>query len=110
VVPTHSGWRWPALLVSVLTIGVFFLVFALFPTGRFVPRWARWLPVGYVVLIWPRFVYPDTPSPIQLPWPQFLVGLWLLLAFGLVPGSLVVAQGYRYWQPSTLASFSAPRW
>jgi signal transduction histidine kinase len=108
--PTHSGWRWPALLLDIVSIGVFFLVFALFPTGRFVPRWARWIPLGYGLLSLPRFLFPDSLSPTLLPWPPLLVGLWLLLAFGLLPGSLVVAQSYRYWRVSSRLERQQTKW
>ena len=44
-----SPWQIPALLLELLTFGVFFLVFCLFPSGRFVPPWLRWLPVGWII-------------------------------------------------------------
>src|SRR5579864_285270 len=46
---SHSVWRLPALCLNQLTFVVFFLFFALFPTGRFVPRWTGWLVVGFAV-------------------------------------------------------------
>src|SRR6266567_7901194 len=40
-----SHWAWAVLtnVVAVLGSGVYVLVLALFPDGRFVPRWTRWL-------------------------------------------------------------------
>ena len=44
-----SPWQMLALCLDILTFGVFFLVFCLFPSGRFVPSWLRWMPVGWVI-------------------------------------------------------------
>src|SRR5260221_11749585 len=38
-----------AIVLNVLGNGVFFLVCSLFPNGRFVPRWTRWLLPCWVV-------------------------------------------------------------
>ncbi len=46
---SHSGWHFPAILLNVLTFGIVFLVCSLIPTGRFVPRWTRWLVPVWVV-------------------------------------------------------------
>src|SRR3989440_1855563 len=40
---SHSAWQILAIVLNVLGNGVFFLVCSLFPNGRFVPRWTRWL-------------------------------------------------------------------
>jgi hypothetical protein len=45
---SHSVWQLPAVFLNALTYGFLFLVFSLFPSGRFVPRWMRWLLVGYL--------------------------------------------------------------
>ena len=43
----HSLWRWPITFVNMLGWGSLGLVLILFPDGRFVPRWMRW-----VLLVW----------------------------------------------------------
>ena len=40
---SHSAWGVLTNVVAVLGSGVYVLVLALFPDGRFVPRWTRWL-------------------------------------------------------------------
>jgi hypothetical protein len=45
---SHSVWQVPAVFLNELTYGFLFLVFSLFPSGRFVPRWMRWLLVAYL--------------------------------------------------------------
>ncbi len=46
---SHSAWQILAIVLNVLGNGVFFLVCSLFPNGRFVPRWTRWLLPCWVV-------------------------------------------------------------
>jgi hypothetical protein len=55
---SHSAWGVLTHVVGVLGSGVYVLVLALFPDGRFVPRWTRWLLLcwalsGMVVLLFP---------------------------------------------------------
>lgn len=40
---SHSPWQVPAIVLGLLGLGMVFLVGSLFPNGRFVPRWTRWL-------------------------------------------------------------------
>lgn len=59
---SHSVWQLPTLLLNILTFGAIFLFASLFPDGRFVPRWTRWLaPVwmfwGAVLLFFPELPY-----------------------------------------------------
>ena len=44
---SRSAWQVPASLMGTFSWGVVFLLFPLFPDGRFVPRWTRWL-----VVVW----------------------------------------------------------
>ena len=46
---SSSAWQVLAIVLNILGNGVFFLVFSLFPTGRFAPRWTRWLFPCWVV-------------------------------------------------------------
>ena len=45
-----SVWRVPAYVVNLLAFDLLFLVFCLFPTGRFVPRWIPWFGVLFLGL------------------------------------------------------------
>ena len=44
-VPSSQIWQWSYSLLQTFTQALFFLVFCLFPNGRFVPRWAVWLAI-----------------------------------------------------------------
>jgi hypothetical protein len=46
---SYSAWQVLAIVLNVLGDGTFFLVLSLFPNGRFVPRWTRWLLLCWLV-------------------------------------------------------------
>src|SRR5437667_3609836 len=46
---SYSAWVMLSFSLYVLGTGVYVLVFSLFPDGRFVPRWTRWLLPCWVV-------------------------------------------------------------
>jgi signal transduction histidine kinase len=43
LVRDHALWRWPYEIVSYVGLFTSFVSFYVFPDGRFVPRWTRWL-------------------------------------------------------------------
>jgi hypothetical protein len=56
VAGSASVWHVPAQVVSFLTYPTYFLVFMVFPNGRFVPRWIRWLLIlGVALSVWYTF-------------------------------------------------------
>jgi hypothetical protein len=100
-----SRWFGPALASSVfnfsnqisITIGV--LAFFLFPNGRFVPRWTRWIVIlGIGVSIFFIFFPSATQSVISG-----------ILYFSVLLG-LVIAQVYRYRRVSTPAQRQQTKW
>lgn len=46
LVTLPSAWSLPSQFVVFLGSSSIFLLFYLFPSGRFIPRWTRWLSVG----------------------------------------------------------------
>ncbi|WP_220201233.1 sensor histidine kinase [Reticulibacter mediterranei] len=79
--------------------------FALFPDGRFVPSWTRWMTLAYLAWQVPLFL-PST-SPFSLVhWPPLLLAsllLCMLLACGF-------AQLYRYRRVSTAIQRQQTKW
>ena len=63
---SHTAWHFPAIFLFALIMGTVFLVFSLFPTGRFVPRWTRWLVPVWIVLEVLFALFPEVPSPYLL--------------------------------------------
>jgi len=104
VAGSASVWHLPAQVVSLLTYPTYFLVFMVFPNGRFVPRWTRWLLILVVVLSgWYTF-FPNS----------FNSNAWLslfgtLLFVGLA-GSLPAIQIYRYRHVSTPLERQQTKW
>ena len=86
-----STWQVPALVLNVLAFGVLFLVFSLFPSGRFVPSWMGWLPTGWIAWGLVMLFLHDVPGFYQL----YLLGYLCELI------SIVGAQWYRYRRVST---------
>jgi hypothetical protein len=77
------------------------LIFSLFPTGRFVPRWIRWLVLTLLVDM--VILTLSSPLPTEL---SFLNTLFWGIS-GLI---LVAAQIYRYRSVSTPAERQQTKW
>ena len=96
-----SAWWWPSQFVILLGNSSLFLFFYLFPTGRFVPRWARWLWIA-VFMFWAANGF--FPS---LPFNHSLLRNALFLGF---VGSILAAQLYRYWRVSNAEQRQQTKW
>lgn len=101
---THSLWRWPIAFVDVLGWGFLGLVLVLFPNGRFVPRWMRWLiPVYTLFLV--CWILPSNSAFSTVQWPLLLN----LARDGLFLAPMYV-QIYRYRHPSSLIEHQQTKW
>jgi len=92
------------LLIQIISFlgGVAFGTFLyLFPNGRFVPRWMRWLVLGWVIQSGVEYFFPNS----------WLNNSWLmaLLFVGLLV-SLLVAQVYRYRHVSSQIERQQTKW
>ena len=93
VLEQGSAWWLPARLVGLAAQASLILFFYLFPDGRFVPRWTRWLAIGVVAVWIGNTVLPGTPLNFDR-WP-----VPLIIGFFFVSlGSGLVAQTYRYFR------------
>ena len=100
------GYPVTARLLNVISGPVLFLVFSLFPSGRFVPRWTRWLVLIFSLMGIPYDFFPGWPFHLSY-------NAWLLLYGCLFIGSilaLVVAQLYRYRFVSTPQQRQQTKW
>ncbi len=77
----------------------FAIFFYIFPSGRFVPRWTRWLAIVWAVLWMPAVFFPHTP--LNLLGGPFFVGYI---------GTLVFGQVYRYWRVSSSVERQQTKW
>jgi hypothetical protein len=97
-----SPWQVPNQCLSDLYVALFLLVFSLFPTGQFVPRWMRWAIVVFLVG--------------QVPLPFFSDALVRLNSYAVALGFLgeaailVVGQLYRYRRVSSPRERQQTKW
>jgi hypothetical protein len=95
-----SPWQMPALLLDLLTFGVLFLVFCLFPNGRSIPSWFALLPLGWIAWGVVSICLHEVPRFYALHLMGFLGGLI----------AIVGAQVYRYRRVSTLEERQQTKW
>ena len=95
----HPALSLPVYLLEYMGQVAYTTFFYVFPDGRFVPRWARWLVLVWAVLLVPSVFFPSSPWNL-LDGPLF---------FGLIGGA-VLAQAYRYWRVSTPVHRQQTKW
>jgi hypothetical protein len=78
------------------------LFFYLFPSGRFMPRWTRWLALCWVLFSGSWLFTPFGPPS----WPPLLFNATILILWG----SFVVAQVYRYAHVSNADQRQQTKW
>ncbi|HLY31149.1 MAG TPA: histidine kinase [Ktedonobacterales bacterium] len=101
----HSTWQAPVILLDALGLPSLIIFLFLFPTGRFVPGYMRWVAGGSATLyILPAFF------PISILNFTHLAHTLSLLVALLVFGAIVFAQVYRYRKVSTLAERQQTKW
>jgi len=93
------AWSFPVQCIAFLSGISLGLFFYLFPSGRFVPPWTRWLMIGWVI---------HEGITDFLPFPTFYFFTNVLLFALLV--SLVAIQVYRYRRVSTPLERQQTRW
>ncbi len=81
------------------------LFFYLFPDGRFVTSWARWLALVLIVLLMPGYVWPESAADYR-EWPALLAGPFLLTWMG----SMIALQVYRYRKVSHAVQRQQTKW
>lgn len=83
---SHSAWQMPASIMNALSWSIVFLLYPLFPDGRFVPHWTRWL-----VIVWLACNTVAIAFPFLYSFTLIDELLWLSLC-----ACCIVAQIYRY--------------
>ncbi len=98
-------WGPVVMLLDSLSSISLFIFFYLFPSGRFVPRWTRWLAVTMLACIVFSIFFPGSIINVDnYPAPIFLLFMLGLLLTG------VVAQVYRYRRVSGPAERQQTKW
>ena len=95
----RPAFWFPTNLLDYIGQVCFGAFFYLFPDGRFVPRWTRWLAGAAALLFVPSIFFAGSDLDL-LNGPLFIVFI----------GTLVVAQVYRYRRVSTQAQRQQTKW
>jgi hypothetical protein len=91
-------------ILSFIGIACLGLFFCLFPTGRFVPKWSRWLAAAWGLMFFFIQFLPHSPLDVnQSGAAAGLIGGALLVSF-------VLAQMYRYFRVSNAIEREQTKW
>ena len=104
-VPESSPLQVPNECLYFLALSLVALVFLLFPTGQFVPRWTRWTLVVFIVGQVSSTFFPDAPFMLNTS-----VSLLSNLLSLTVLAILVVVQLYRYRRVSSTLQRQQTKW
>jgi signal transduction histidine kinase len=100
-----SPWWFLATLISFFGILCFNLFFYLFPSGRFVPRWMRWVFVGFLLYAALNTFFPFAAfNPLSRS-----PGLGNLVFFAQI-ATIIFVQIYRYRRVSSPTQRQQTKW
>jgi len=105
VLASSSPWRVPNACLYFLTLALLVLVFLLFPTGQFVPRWTRWTLVVFLAVLVPFTFFPMAPFSLNTQ----ALSLYYLTSLGEA-AILAVVQLYRYRRVSSPMQRQQTKW
>jgi hypothetical protein len=104
LISSQPAWWLPVRGVQIVGEICSVLFFLLFPGGRFVPRWTRWLAIAFIAFLISRDLLPDLYARSSA---LDRVSEWVFLGFVL---SLAWSQIYRYRRVSSEAQRRQTRW
>ena len=97
---------WPLVdLLNTLVYCSLFVLFYVFPDGRFVPRWTRLPALAWVALFGSHYVVPGGPLAVTN-WPPFV----LAAVITALIGTCLFAQVYRYRRVSGPEERQQTKW
>ncbi len=99
------AWSFPVQCIAFLGGTSFDIFCYLFPSGRFVPPWTRWLIIGWVIYEGSEHFFPSSPFNPHARFPALSFGLFFALL-----ASVVAVQIYRYRRVSTPLERQQTKW
>jgi hypothetical protein len=99
----YPVWWWPVHVVGFIGDVCMLTFLYLFPDGRFVPRWSRWLAVLWLAYQVPAYFFPQSPTNLSG------TGLGQAVFLVLI-SSGVAAQVYRYRRVSNPVQRQQTKW
>jgi len=88
LISSQPAWWLPVQSVDITGAICVVLFFLLFPSGRFVPRWTRWLAFAFIAFLVSRDLFPELYSGSAA---LAMVSQWVFMGFVV---SLVWSQTY----------------
>ena len=104
LISSQPAWGLPVRSLGIVGTVSSVLFFFLFPSGRFVPHWTRWLAVAFIVNDVPNVFFPELSSR----WPSLETVSYLVFLGGVV--SMVWSQIYRFRRVSSPAQRQQTKW
>ena len=104
LISSQPAWWLPVRSVHIVGSVSPVLFFFLFPSGRFVPHWTRWLAVALIVNDVPHFLFPQLYSRL----PSLETVSYLVFLGGVV--SMIWSQIYRFRRVSSPAQRQQSKW
>ena len=102
----YTSLWWPLSLLNFLGAASFGLFLYLFPDGRFVPRWTRWVIFAWIAWQLPTYWLPSWDSYDLDGWLNWLaIAVWMAFL-----GTMIYAQVYRYWRVSGATERQQIKW
>jgi hypothetical protein len=101
----HPAWEIPVSFVHFLGAASFSLFLYLFPDGRFVPRWARWVALVWIASQLPRYFFPDWYADPNT-WYDWISGTVWLAALSIA----IYSQIHRYRRATSSVQRQQIKW
>jgi hypothetical protein len=101
----HPAWETPVSFLHFLGAASFGLFVYLFPDGRFVPRWARWVALVWIASQLPRYFFPDWYADPNT-WYDWISGPVWLAALSIA----IYSQVRRYRHTSSSVQRQQIKW
>jgi signal transduction histidine kinase len=99
----YASLWWPLSLLDFLSAASFGLFLYLFPDGRFVPGWTRWVVFAWIAWQLPPYWLPNWDSYGWLNW--LAITVWTAFL-----GTMIYAQAYRYLRVSGATERQQIKW
>jgi signal transduction histidine kinase len=102
----YASLWWPLSLLDFLGAAFFGLFLYLFPDGRFVPGWTRWVVFAWIAWQLPTYWFPNWDSFDLDGWPGWLaITVWTAFL-----GTMIYTQTYRYLRVSGATERQQVKW
>ena len=102
----YASLWWPLSLLDFLGAASFGLFLYLFPDGRFVPGWTRWVVFAWIAWQLPTYWFPSWDSFDLDGWPGWLaITVWTAFL-----GTMIYTQAYRYLRVSGATERQQIKW